>query len=183
MHHRRRGSPAGWSRRLSRARSARDRERPMISGVPARTTVAYRQSRDAARASAAIGHRRSPSAQSGGQCSQFTAIEFAAPGASISHYDSLPSSGAALSSFFTRERSRLRSPRSTPKSEVRGGHGPQPGSSTSLRRLLGQRTPVIEHSWEPFDLKQYVEITVEGREYLALRAQLAAATAQRRAES
>jgi hypothetical protein len=43
--------------------------------------------------------------------------------------------------------------------------------------------PIIEHTWEPFDLKQYVEITVEGREYLALRAQLAAATARRRAES
>ena len=36
---------------------------------------------------------------------------------------------------------------------------------------------------DDFDLKQYVEITVEGREYLALRAQLAAATARRRAES
>jgi hypothetical protein len=36
---------------------------------------------------------------------------------------------------------------------------------------------------DDFDLKQYVEITAEGREYLALRAQLAAGTARRRAES
>jgi hypothetical protein len=36
---------------------------------------------------------------------------------------------------------------------------------------------------DDFDLKDYVEITTEGREYLALRAQLAARTARRRAAS
>jgi hypothetical protein len=59
----------------------------------------------AARASVAIGHRRSPSAQSRGQRPQFAAIEFAAPGVSIPHYGWLPASRSAVSSFFTREMS------------------------------------------------------------------------------
>jgi hypothetical protein len=54
----------------------------------------------------------------------------------------VPASGSARSSFFTRERSRLRSPRRTPKSEVRGGHGRSPvrqrryGGCSATERLL-----------------------------------------------
>jgi hypothetical protein len=52
---------------------------------------------------------------------------------------------------------------------------------TDLRGLNAIR----DHSnWlDDFDLKRYIEITREGREYLALRARLAARTARRRAAS
>ena len=83
------------------------------------------------RASDAIGHQGPPSAQSRTQRSQFAAIEFAAAGVSIPHYDWLSASGSSSSSFFTRERSQVRNP-PRPLSSPRAGAG----RGTALRSVV-----------------------------------------------
>jgi hypothetical protein len=78
------------------------------------------------------------SAQSRGQRPQFAAIEFAAAYVSIALYGSLPASGSAGSSFFTRERSPVHS-----HARDRRSSRAAPGGTPAQERPVS-RTPVAE---------------------------------------